>query len=81
MNKAEATLILNHVRETYGTDEPALYPAEHEDLRPGNWSIAWECCDDWTIRYSEIHNEAPLIPGIFVEPMAGWCLVLVDDRD
>lgn len=82
MNKATAEKVLEDIRKTYNTTEPALYPAEHEGLEDGQWSIAWEGSGfdetSWTSDYSDRFNETPVVENVFVEPMNHWCLVLTD---
>lgn len=79
MNKATAEKVLEDIRKTYSTTEPALYPAEHEGLEHGQWSIAWEGSGfDWTYHYSDRFNSDPAVKNVFVEPLNHWGLVLSD---
>lgn len=72
MNRRVAEIVLAEVKAKFDTDEPKLYDADHEELSEGSWSIAWECGDDWTLRFQS------KVPGVFVEPIAGWCLGVYD---
>lgn len=73
MNRKTAEKVLAEVKAKFGTDEPTLYSAEHEELSPGSWSIAWEGgVDYWTMEF------VTTVPGVFVEPIAGWCLGVYD---
>lgn len=72
MNKRTAEKVLAEVKATFGTDEPTLYSADHEGLSKGSWSIAWEGDYEWPMRFQT------KVPGVFVEPIAGWCLGLYD---
>lgn len=72
MNRKTAEKVLAEVKAAFGTDEPKLYDADHEELSEGSWSIAWECGDDWTYGFRTS------VAGVFVEPIAGWCLGVYD---
>jgi hypothetical protein len=73
MKRELAEKVLAEVKERFGTDEPKLYDADHEELSEGSWSIAWEGADEWTYGYRTD------VPGVFVEPIASWCLGVYDD--
>lgn len=72
MNKRTAQKVLAEVKAQFGTDEPTLYNADHEGLSKGSWSIAWEGADEWTYGFRT------QVPGVFVEPIASWCLGVYD---
>lgn len=72
MNKSTALKVLAEVKAQFGTDEPALYDADHEELSEGSWSIAWEDGSDWPMYFRTA------VPGVFVEPIASWCLGVYD---
>jgi hypothetical protein len=72
MNRSTAEKVLEEVREQFDTDEPMLYDADHEELSEGSWSIAWEAGNDWP------HFFRCTVPGVFVEPIASWCLGVYD---
>lgn len=72
MNRKTAEKVLAEVKEQFGTDEPKLYDADHEELSEGSWSIAWECGEEWTYGFESS------VPGVFVEPIASWCLGVYD---
>jgi len=74
VNKRAAEKVLEEVKEQFGTDEPALYDADHEELSEGSWSIAWEGSgmDCWPAHFKTE------VPGVFTEPIASWCLGVYD---
>jgi hypothetical protein len=54
-------------------DGPYLWPAEKEEQPEGCWSISWEGApEDW-VDYASMEIK---VPGVFLEPMANWCLGL-----
>lgn len=54
-------------------DGPTLYPAEHEGMEYGRWSIAWEGApEDWCF----IASMEIKVPGVHLESMTSWCLGL-----
>jgi len=73
MRRTKAEKVLAEIKAQFGTDEPKLYDADHEGLSKGSFSIAWEGGDDWTFRFES------KVPGVFVEPIAGWCLGVYDE--
>ena len=74
MNKAKALKVLAEVEEQFGTDEPALYDHNHEELSEGSWSIAREGSgrDCWPADFTTATH------GVFTEPSASWCLGVFD---
>jgi hypothetical protein len=72
VNRKTAEKVLAEVKEQFGTDEPKLYDADHEELSEGSWSIAWEGGEEWTYYFRTS------VPGVFVEPIASWCLGVYD---
>lgn len=60
-----------------------LYPAEHEEMPKGTWSIAaegvWDINDCWPIAVLEVAHSVRNVPGhifnqVFLEPLASWSL-------
>lgn len=74
MNRKTAEKVLAEVKATFGTDEPALYDHNHEELSEGSWSIAWEGSgmDCWPLEFES------KVPGVFTEAIASWCLGVFD---
>lgn len=74
MNRKTAEKVLAEVKAQFGTDEPALYDHNHEELSEGSWSIAWEGSgrDCWPMDFTNTN------PDVFVEPIASWCLGVFD---
>ena len=53
--------------ENYG---PRIYDADHQELKPGSWSIVWEGPEwDWPEALSSAWNTLKRVPGVFVEPI------------
>lgn len=90
MEQKTAEQVVKNLRkwfvDKYG-DAPdlALYPAEHEQLPEGSWSIAaegwygedgelWAYC----IPFGQDTPVTLIFPGVYMEPIAGWCLGLYD---
>lgn len=77
VTKRQAERVLNEVRKMYPQDaaEFTLYPASHEGLPKGCWSIAAEIGNEWTFDVSEAEFEGLIDLGnVFIEPIASWCL-------
>lgn len=76
MNKATATKVLKEVQAYVGDKGefgPKLYNHTHEDLKPGQWSIAYEGGEyEWT------YNFLTKTPGVFVEPYNNCILYVFD---
>lgn len=74
MNRKTAEKVLAEVKAQFGTDEPTLYDADHEELSEGSWSIAWEGSgyDCWPLEFES------KVPGVFTEAIASWCLGVFD---
>lgn len=74
MNKRTANKVLAEVKAQFGTDEPTLYDADHEDMERGTWSIAWEGSgmDCWPMEFET------KVPGVFVEARTSWSMGLYD---
>jgi hypothetical protein len=84
VNKATANKVVAqlkaHFKEKFDyTPDLTLYPASHEGMSKGSWSIAGEGIwvpeeKDWTVYASEVVDVA----GVFAEPRTGWSLGLYD---
>lgn len=73
MNKRTANKVLAEVKAQFGTTEPVLYDADHEEMAAGTWSIAWEGgAEDWTWTFETA------VPGVYVEARNHWSLGLYD---
>jgi hypothetical protein len=77
VSKEQAEQVLQVVREHIGFSDPVegpqLYPAEHEEMPDGCWSIAyegWTGDTPWT--YDVPAEKLPA--GVYVEAMYHWCL-------
>ena len=82
----QAGRVLEAVKALFPGQESAftLYDADHEDMRPGCWSIAAEgvyepIADCWPMVVSNAAYEARNTPGhplsgVFLEPMTSWSL-------
>lgn len=92
MNRAKAELavagIKRYFSEKFGEDmDFFLADHNHEELSPGSWSVAYEGWDSdapWTSIVSMKVFEADCpdylkVPGVFMEPIASWCLGLFDE--
>lgn len=63
---------LDVVKKFVGPDwDPALYPPGHEGPM---WVVSLEGDEDWAVRIIDFNHCFP--PGVFVEPVASWCLGL-----
>lgn len=97
MNRKTAEKVMaglkTYFERVYGEGQApdmALYPAEHEGLSKGSWSIASEGWSDhgkyWTdclptLPYPEEDGPTPKylrFEGVMLEPIAHWCLGLYD---
>ena len=86
VTKAQAEKVLSAVKEMWPeadgwshVDGPFLHPAEHEEMRPGCWSISWEGApEDWALQAGwKLRGH---VPGVFLEPMTSWSLGLYPDE-
>ncbi|AMM44368.1 hypothetical protein KITKAT_46 [Arthrobacter phage Kitkat] len=59
-------------------DGPYLHDADHEEMRPGCWSISWEGApvDSWAVHISCDEEFRAKHPAIHFEAMYSWCLGL-----
>lgn len=80
MNKNKAMKVLVEVKEKFAAEigpgaVPMLFPAEHEGLSRGSWSIAWEGSgiDFWPGSFETS------VPGVFVEPINVCTIGLYDE--
>jgi len=77
INRKTAQAVLATVRELVPYGDFTLYAAEHEGMRSGCWSIAWEG-DTGDVAWPQVASEAQfrgVYPeGVFVEPMTSWSL-------
>ncbi|WJN62850.1 hypothetical protein [Streptomyces phage phiScoe2] len=73
VSREQAEQVLATLREIFPLDADyfALYDADHEGLPEGSWSIALEGWE-WTYEVSEHAEKFP--EGVFLEPIASWCL-------
>lgn len=81
VTKEQAEAVLKAIKERYPEsqycDPPTLYPHDHEEMPEGCWSIAWEGApEDWVDHVSGLWGKGIKVPGVFLEPMASWCLGL-----
>lgn len=79
MNKRTALKVLVEVKTKFAAEisdgcVPMLYAADHEELSPGSWSIAWEGSgrDFWPGSFETS------VPGVFVEPINVCTIGLYD---
>lgn len=85
ITKKQAQAALRFVERRYaGCFSPDAMLGDRPFLKePGTetegWCIAWEGHYDWAIEVSPDVTEN--VPGVFAEPVAGWCLGLYPDRD
>ena len=85
VSKEQAEAVVEAIKENWPESEgwsyvdgPTLYPHDHEELPEGCWSIAWEGApEDWSWRASSEVR----VPGVFLEPIASWCLGLFPKED
>lgn len=71
-------------------DEFTLYPAEHEEMPKGAWSISaegvWDINDCWPVAVLEVAHSVRNVPGhlfnqVFLEPLASWSLGIYPVED
>ncbi|WJN63007.1 hypothetical protein [Streptomyces phage phiScoe25] len=73
--QAEQVVELLKVWFPLEADYFTLYPAEHEGLPEGSWSIANEAGWEWTYEVGDKAYQNPEVPeGVFLEPIASWNL-------
>lgn len=86
MNRAKAELVVealtNHFKTKFNeTPEFFLADHNHEELTPGAWSIAYEGWwgeNPWTYEVTMYGPIEGLPEGVFLEPVASWCLGVYD---
>ena len=85
ISKSTALKIQKAIDAKFGI-ETALYPAEHENLPTGSWSLAYEGWDSdtpWTYTASSLQFEnGDFYPStVFLEPMNSWSLAMYPSAD
>jgi hypothetical protein len=83
VTKEQAEAVLKAIKERWPEtqyshiDGPTLRDADHEEQPEGCWSIAWEGApEDWVDHASGLWGDPIKVSGVFLEPMASWCLGL-----
>lgn len=82
ISREQAEAVLDAIKDLLPAhrDDFKLYPAEHEELPEGSWSIAAEGFypegDFWTYYVMRHLPHQSRFPTIFIEPLYDWCLGL-----
>ncbi|QDP44271.1 hypothetical protein KGG70_gp13 [Streptomyces phage Celia] len=82
MKRETAEQVLAKIEEMHPLDKGNFFLADHdhEGLSEGSWSIALEGAGEWPMAVADRQFEEPdwLPEGVFVEPIASWCLGVYD---